>query len=548
MTNSNDSEHSTGQRIEPDRFDIPAAPGSLDSPAQQSEFTPLSTLAVKDGAPWWHSQFNLMLCVFGLLVAAAGLFVVLSPAPDAQQFSTIVDADGSTRTASSAADSLGSDDTAPWDEQRRAQARVDSQDVLAELLRSKKALERKNVLEWAPDRYQQALDQAAAGDEFYKQKDFAQAIQTYRAALAEMESLNELIPEILAEKIAAGDAAIIAGKSSLAREKFEEALKLDQSSIAALRGLDRVANLDQVLDLMRSAAQDEQDFQETDDAELLTLASGKYQQAVDLDKYMQAAKDGLVRVAEKQQDKQFRDAMSQGFNALFAGRYGSARSGFSSALKVQPENATAKAAYRQSLASDKRSSLSSLLASAKRLEANEEWASALSNYQVVLQRDPNQVSAKLGQIRSEARSKLDQRLKAVLADDLALSRATQRERAEKALQDARAIQRKGPVLSGQIAKLEASLQNVDSTIKVAFVSDSLTEISLTKAGANKLRLGKFDSKNLALKPGRYVLTGVRLGYRDVRREIELRATDSEIQTFSIVCDEPVAGNSSLTSN
>jgi hypothetical protein len=136
----------------------------------------------------------------------------------------------------------------------------------------------------------------------------------------------------------------------------------------------------------------------------------------------------------------------------------------------------------------------------------------------------------------------------VLADPLALARSSQRTRADTVLRDARAIKRKGPLLNQQIAQLEASLQDIGSTVKVSLVSDSLTEISLTKAGANRLRLGKFDRKKLALSPGRYVITGVRLGYRDVRREIELRAAGDAVQTFSVVCDEPVASNASVTSS
>ena len=148
---------------------------------------------------------------------------------------------------------------------------------------------------------------------------------------------------------------------------------------------------------------------------------------------------------------------------------------------------------------------------------NEEWASALSTYQAVLQRDPNQVSAKLGQIRSQARKQLDQSLVDVLADPLALSRATQRSRAEKILADARAIKTKGELLTRQIGQLDASLKQLDSAVKVSFSSDQLTDVSLVKVGAKPISLGKFSRKNLALKPGRYVVRGTRLGFKDERK-------------------------------
>ena len=74
----------------------------------------------------------------------------------------------------------------------------------------------------------------------------------------------------------------------------------------------------------------------------------------------------------------------------------------------------------------------------------------------------------------------------------------------------------------------------------------MTEITLTKAGSKRIRLGVFNEKNLALKPGRYTLKGVRLGFKDEVREIELRANGDAIQRFSILCDTPVNGSSIVT--
>jgi len=434
--------------------------------------------------------------------------------------------------------------TAPWDESRRAQARTDSQQILAELLDTKKALESKNVKEWASESFEAALARAAQGDEAYKRQDYANAIEQYQGALEDLQGLDTLIPEVLAAKVSAGRKAITEGKTELAKQEFQAALRLDQNHIPALTGLDRAENLDQVLEILRSASIDEQEFIVSDELLHLERAEEKMQQALQLDQSMQPAIDGLARVRERSADKRFRVSMSQGFKALFKGSYSSARQGFSAALKIRPSDPTASAAYKQSLASDKRSSLSSLLSSAKRFESQEEWGSALSNYQVVLQRDPNQVSAKLGQIRSQARLDLDQQINDVLADTLALSRSSQSDRANAVLTDARAIKNKGSKLKQQIASIESALKQVGSTIKVSFQSDALTDINLTKAGASKIRLGRFTTKKLALKPGRYVLTGTRLGYHDVRQEIELQASSS-VQTFKLVCKEPIAGSASL---
>ena len=528
-----------GQKIEAAAFDLPNASTETASPVNTGSIG-RRELLTRDDAPWWHSQFNLMLSVFGLLVVAAGLFIILLPEPSTETLNTtLVSALGeTTETSESVAEP--DDAPAPWDESRNKQARTDSQDILSELLKIKKELEAKNVVEWGASAYESALGLAAKGDEYYKVKDFQNAITTYKDALKEMQSLDELIPEVLKALVAEGNQAIDDGKTDLAREKFQAAMALDRNSIPALTGIDRASTLDQVLNLVREAVVDEQEFQASDDIEFLNLATEKYKQALALDSRTEDANTGVRRVADLIADKKFRSAMSNGFAALFSQRYSTAKQGFSEALKIKPSDEAASSAYRQALASDKRSSLSSMLSSAKRLESNEEWASALSTYQAVLQRDPNQVSAKLGKIRSQARKELDVSIKEVLSDRLALSRATQRTRAEGVLADARRIKSKGNILSQQISDIETSLKQVDSTIKVSFTSDGLTDVNLTKAGSKKIRLGKFSVKNLALKPGRYTISGARLGFKDVRREIELRVNGYDVQEYSIVCETPVS--------
>lgn len=502
-------------------------------------------LLTRDDAPWWHSQFNLMLCIFGLLVIAAGLFILLTPAPTlSNQNNTLVSTDRQSNQGSNAVNSQQS--PAPWDESRNKQARTDSQDILAQLLVSKKELEAKNVGDWGAEGYDSALEKAAKGDEFYKVKDFQNAINSYQAALDEMLELDELIPNVLNDLVSQGNTAIDQGKTDLARQKFQSAIALERNNIPALLGIDRATTLDQVLAIMRQAAVDEQQFQRSDDIEFLVLAGQKYQQALTLDPRTEQAKIGAQRVADLSADKQFRDAMSNGFSKLFKQQFATAKQHFAAALKIRPNDETASAAYRQSLASDKRSSLSSMLTRAKDLERNEEWASALSTYQALRQRDPNQVSAKLGEIRARARKQLNQSIEAVLADKLALSRSAAREKADAVLADARRIKNKGSVLIAQIADIEASLKQLDSPIKVSFTSDSLTDVWLTKAGSKKVSLGKFSSKNLMLKPGRYTVSGVRLGFKDVRRDIELHLSGDDIQRYSIKCIAPVNGSSVVT--
>lgn len=535
MTDADVTNNQTEPVIQAFDFDAPKAPSLENTQAALESFSPSSTtLTVNRNAPWWHSQFNLMLCVFALLALAAMALIWLAPEPEIS----------SSQELSNAAEALTQAQTAeqesPWDESRRTQARTDSQEILSNMLDSKKALENKGVQSWAAAEFDSALAFATQGDEFYKLQDYESAIATYQSALDQLDSLHELIPAQVEKNNQSGLAALAEGKSQLAQDAFSFALKLDPDNIQAVDGLGRAKQLDQVLALVQLARAEEQRYEQNDELASLITAQQTLQQAIELDDVFIPAVEGLKRIEGLIVDKQFRNAMSKGYAALFKARFSRARSAFSNALKIKPDNTTANAAYQQTLASNKSSSLKSMLANATQFEAQEDWQNALSNYKAVLQRGPNQVSAKLGEIRSNARAELDSQLRDVLSDTLSLSKPHRKQEANRVLKEARAIRSKGPKISQQIAQIEAALNASTAVIKVNFLSDAQTDISLTKEGAQKIDLGRFTNKKLALKPGRYVLNGVRIGYRDVRREIELLPGDNSIQSFNISCDEPIS--------
>ena len=469
-----------------------------------------------------------MVAVFALLVSTASLFVILAPPPE-----LII-----AQPASSEPERLPDAD-APWTQSQLAEARTKSQDILKNLLDSKKDLEEKGVENWANEGFQEALALADQGDESYKQQDFGQALTQYQAAVDKMDSLFEFLPREISRLVQAGLAALSEGKSELAKQKFNRVLELEPTNLEAASGIDKADRLDQALTLVAEAKIEETAFAESDDLADAQAALAKFEQASQLDSQYPSVVEGLTRVQAAITDKRYRSAMTEAYQALFANRYSSARSAFASALRIKPGDQQAARAMQQALASDQSASIASLLSAAKRYEQQEEWASAQSNYQTVLQRDANQVSAKLGDIRTGARLQLDNALIDVLADPLALSRLERKTKAQSVLKDAKAIGSPGPRLRGQISQLESSLQQTDAVVRVSLLSDNVTQVTLQKVGSKPITLGQFSQKNLALKPGRYVATGVRLGYQDVRKDIDLVPDGSDVQSFTIRCDEAI---------
>ncbi len=63
-------------------------------------------------------------------------------------------------------------------------------------------------------------------------------------------------------------------------------------------------------------------------------------------------------------------------------------------------------------------------------------------------------------------------------------------------------------------------------------SDNATEVVIYRVG----RLGRFNRRELQLRPGRYTAIGSRPGYRDVRKVFEIPA-GTEQATLRIRCEE-----------
>jgi hypothetical protein len=75
----------------------------------------------------------------------------------------------------------------------------------------------------------------------------------------------------------------------------------------------------------------------------------------------------------------------------------------------------------------------------------------------------------------------------------------------------------------------------DQVVSAVFESDGLTAVSLQRVGA----IGAFRRKELRLKPGRYVVTGSRDGYRDVRREFTVLPGSTPV-VVEVRCTEVVS--------
>jgi len=62
-------------------------------------------------------------------------------------------------------------------------------------------------------------------------------------------------------------------------------------------------------------------------------------------------------------------------------------------------------------------------------------------------------------------------------------------------------------------------------------SDDLSKVAVYKVG----KLGKFNTRELSLRPGTYTVVGSRKGYQDVRLKITVKPGQKSLR-ISIICN------------
>ena len=242
----------------------------------------------------------------------------------------------------------------------------------------------------------------------------------------------------------------------------------------------------------------------------------------------------LERVAAAHLDQRFNDAMSDGYIALDESRFNKARTAFRTAAKLQPGSAEAASALQEVDAAETAYRLAALKRQGKQLEQQEQWQQAVEIYEKARKIDASVLFASDGLKRSTPRARLDKQFRTALGEPSRLSDVAVAEATEKLVEQAKRITPRGPLLEQQVRELTVLLQQANTPVKVTLRSDNETEVIVYKVA----RLGRFEQRQLTLRPGTYTAVGTRLGYRDVRREIVV-LHDAIPAPITIACVEKI---------
>ena len=509
---------SHNEQVEPTPFDA-AQPVSVQQPAADTRS--------RQGAPHW------VLPAMGALLLLAVLVIFWLPAqvssPPAQY--TGVGQDGSAPAPAPTTDSprpgAAETDISPWSEAQLARLRKEAQDVLAELLEVQFAVEEHGVTQWAPERFAAAAALAAAGDELYRTREYVQARSRYEEALSQLQALQEDIPAEMARQLQLAETAIEQGELAPATAALDLAALIEPDS-PDLTGLQqRLASLPQLLELLNEAAAAERDGD-------LAGAEQLLKQGAALDPYHLRTAVELQRVTAAYLQQRFNEAMSAGYAALDGGRFAKARKAFRSAAQLQTGSSEAASALQEVDTAASAYRLATLKTTGSRHEQQEQWQQAVAAYEQAIEIDNMVLFAREGLARSSARARLDKQFRTAIDEPQRLSDVAVAKATEKLLLQARRIDSAGPVLREQISRLQVLLKQYNTPVAVTLRSDQATEVIVYKVA----RLGRFDQRELTLRPGTYTAVGSRNGYRDVRRSFTVDH-DKTPTPITIACTEPI---------
>ena len=141
----------------------------------------------------------------------------------------------------------------------------------------------------------------------------------------------------------------------------------------------------------------------------------------------------------------------------------------------------------------------------------EQWRSATTVYDEILNRDRNILSATEGKRRAQQLEYVFKVLTEVNKTPNKLSDSRLFTDAERVLQTATKLDSIGDKLRGSIAEAEKNLDDYRYPITITLMSNNLMDVSVSNVG----RLGSFDEINLELRPGQYTVRASQDGCKAV---------------------------------
>lgn len=474
------------------------------------------------------SKLPLIFALLGLTAALVFVALVLPKlVSDPATSRTVSSSPVSGNTSTPAPAISSTPEPSPYSEAQLAKQRKDAQAALELLLEQQNTLEELSVELWADAEFKQATELAVTGDASYRNRQFKQATDEYTQANELLTGILEGKDQLLAKVIKTGNDSLMLGQKDKAIEAFTLVSKIDPGNTAATNGLKRAETIEQVLPLLRQAKNQQDDAQYSD-------AVQSYQQVLSIDPLASEASTAIASIKAAQREQEFGRLMTRGLASIDAGNATTARDYFNKAAKIKPSDPGVKDGLRQASQMLGGARIKAYQSEATSYERQEDWAKVVEVLDTAIEKEGQLSGFSERRDAATRRLQLDQRLENIIKKPELLSDDNAYKAAQDIQEQAQAIRSPGPKLSGQLAQVDQLLISALIPISVVIESDNLTDVNVFKVA----RLGKISSKSLTLKPGKYVITGARNGYRDIREEIIISAAD-EGKRIRIACTQAI---------
>jgi tetratricopeptide (TPR) repeat protein len=232
--------------------------------------------------------------------------------------------------------------------------------------------------------------------------------------------------------------------------------------------------------------------------------------------------------------KAFAKVMSSGLAAFETGDFETAQQAFEGAVSLSPESTEAAEGLARSQQALRLIEIAQHRERAMAFEQGERWREAEAEYKAALALDSSLRFAREGEVRASSRAQLNEDMSYHIGHPDRLVEDRVLAEAREVLAEAEAADSMTPGLQKQIEKLRQIVEIASTPVQVILVSDSSTEVTVYRVG----RLGRFDRRELDLRPGIYTVVGTRNGYRDVRRQLKVEV-GGQGQPLSVRCEEKI---------
>ena len=405
-----------------------------------------------------------------------------------------------------------------------AAGKKEAEEQLAEFMQLNQALEAKGVSHWGNQIYVEMTQLSKDADRLLLESNYTAAAEKYAAAAASAQTLVDKIEPVLKQLLAEGQMALEEGNGELSEEKFSIALMIDPENQFAQHSLERAKNIDAVRRLLESGNRHEE-------AGKIAFAHADYQEALRLDPESKEARQAVTRVKGQIRDAEFQLLMSEGLTALHRKDHQLARAKLLKAKSFRPESQEVKDALAQVDQSIRLARIKTYRQKAADAEKAENWQQALDAYLQVLKIDANVLFAAQGKEYAQNRIRIDKRINFFLQQPAALESDLQLENAIALIEEIKEIEPKGPQLKERLERLVHIVRAAQTPVIIIIESDTLTDIAVYKVG----KIGRFESRELSLRPGTYTIVGTRDGYQDVRKKITIKPGQSTLRV-TIRCE------------